>query len=242
MRRSVAWWVLALLLGQLPLSYADPVQQITVASENWTHYTQPDGEGLAWDILRLVYAPAGIELVIHSVPYTRASGLARRGEVDAFAGSYYYEVRQGIFYPQNHYDQDLVAALSLKEAPVPQIQTLQDYRLAWLHGYQFHRYLPTSRNYREISRTSNVLSMLQLRHADYYLDDLTELQQVLMQTTDRDNYRLTPLVKLPVYVGFADTPKGRELAEVFDERMKVLIADGSLRPVFERWKRAYPFD
>ncbi|WXL26534.1 transporter substrate-binding domain-containing protein [Ectopseudomonas mendocina] len=242
MGRGLVWLVLTLAVWQFPFAHANTREQINVASEHWPDYTQSDGQGLAWDILRLVYGPLDIELVVHSVPHTRAMGLAKRGELDAFAGSYLYEVRKGIHYPEMYYDFDVVAALGLKSSPVPELETLKDYRLAWPRGYQYQRYLPATGIYREISRSSNVLSMLEMRHTDFFLDDLSELEHVLAEASDRSRYKVTPLIRLPVYVGFSDTPKGKRLADVFDQRMKVLIADGSLRPVFKRWKQMYPFD
>jgi polar amino acid transport system substrate-binding protein len=242
MGRSFTWLVLALAVLWVPLSNATAREQIRVASENWKYYTQPDGQGLVWDILRLVYQPVGVDLIIQSVPHTRAAGLARRGEVDAFAGSYRYEVGQGIFYPEKHYDIDVVSAMGLRGSVIPTLKTLQEFRLAWRHGYEFQRYLPISKNYRQVSENSNVLSMLEQHRADYYLDDLSELEHILEQVPDRAQYQVTPLVDLPVYLGFTDNPRGKQLAELFDERMKVLLANGSLRPVFHLWKQRYPFD
>lgn len=54
-----------------------------MVSETWTRYTQEDGRGVAWDLLRAVYEPAGVRLRIANEPYTRAVGLVLRGEADA---------------------------------------------------------------------------------------------------------------------------------------------------------------
>jgi polar amino acid transport system substrate-binding protein len=29
---------------------------------------------------------------------------------------------------------------------------------------------------------------------------------------------------------------------LFDKRMNELVADGSLRPIYQRWQQPYPFD
>ncbi len=59
-----------------------------MVSEIWTRYTQEDGRGVAWDLLRAVYEPAGVRLRIANEPYTRAVGLVLRGEADAWVGAY----------------------------------------------------------------------------------------------------------------------------------------------------------
>ena len=57
--------------------------EIRLASEIWEAYTEADGTGLGWDVMREVFEPAGVRLDIHSVPYTRSVGLVQRGEADA---------------------------------------------------------------------------------------------------------------------------------------------------------------
>ena len=223
------------------VSASEP-QQIRIASEVWEGHTHADGSGLAWDIFRAVYEPAGMQLSIQSVPYTRSIGLVQRGAADAWAGSYLNEVEQGVFYPHWNYDADQIAALGLQDKPIPNIDSIGDYRLAWLRGYEYQRYLPNLRQYREVLRRNGILGMLEVGHADFYLDALTEIEGVLSAAKQPARYRVTPLTKLPIYLGFADTPRGRSLAELFDKRMDSLVADGSLRPIFKRWQQPYPFD
>lgn len=45
--------------------------KVMLASEQWNDYTNKDGSGLAWDVLRQVFEPAGITVQTRSVPYTR---------------------------------------------------------------------------------------------------------------------------------------------------------------------------
>ena len=61
--------------------------KIMLASEAWDDYTNADGSGLAWDVLRQVFEPVGITLQTRIEPYTRSVGLAQRGEVDGWVGS-----------------------------------------------------------------------------------------------------------------------------------------------------------
>ncbi|MDP2441595.1 ABC transporter substrate-binding protein [Rhodoferax sp.] len=220
---------------------AEPTQ-IRIASETWEGHTHADGSGMAWEIFRAVFEPAGVQLDIQSVPYTRSIGLVQRGAADAWAGSYLNEVVQGVFYPRWHYDADQIAALGLRGNPILTLESLGEYRLVWMRGYEYQRYLPNLRQYREVQRRSGILGMLDMGHADFYLDALTEVEDVLSTTSQPDRYRVTQLTKLPIYLGFADTPRGRTLAELFDTRMNSLVADGSLRPIFQRWQQPYPFD
>ncbi|MDM8348019.1 transporter substrate-binding domain-containing protein [Pseudomonas sp. sp1636] len=239
-------WGLAALLAVLSCSvaYAEAVlpQDIRLASDVWKDHTQADGTGLAWDILRQVFEPEGIKLVIQSVPYTRSIGLVQRGEADAWVGSYHNEVDEGVLYPRWHYDSDPISALGSVEQPVPTLATLGEFRLVWVRGYEYQRYLPNLTRFREVQRQSDILNMLNLGRTDFYIDARDEVDELLAAASDPARYRITALTRLPLYLGFADNPRGRALAQVYDRRMTELVQLQRLRPLFERWQQPYPFD
>ena len=216
--------------------------EIRLASEVWEAYTEADGTGLGWDVMREVFEPAGVRLDIYSVPYTRAVGLVQRGEADAWLGSYRDEVEEQVLYPTYHYDRDQIVALGLKDTPVPTLDSLGAFRLVWVRGYGYEEYLPNVRDYREVQRRVGILGMLDQGRTDFYLDAQDEVTFILRDARVPSRYRVYPLTELPLYLGFGDNPRGRALANLFDKRMDMLVADGSLRPIFQRWKQSYPFD
>lgn len=235
--------LLGMLCAVALLAQADqaPVPgKITLASEEWNDYTNKDGSGLAWDVLRQVFEPAGITLQTRSEPYTRSVGLAQRGEVDGWVGSYRDEA-SGVLYPYWHFDSDHIYALGLATTPTPSLATLGNYRLAWVRGYKYEEYLPNLHHFNQIERRDGILPMLQHARADFYIDSLTEARYVLGQAHDPSQFRLTPIAELPLYIGFADTERGRALMAVYDQRMAALVKSGELKPIFEHWKQPYPF-
>ncbi|KAF0867085.1 ABC transporter substrate-binding protein [Pseudomonas sp. LD120] len=216
-------------------------QQIRIASEEWSGYTEANGEGLAWDILREIFEPQGVKIERSSVPYTRSVGLVQRGEVDAQVGSYHNE-SQGVLYPRWNYDTDHIYSLGLASAPELSLANLDHYRLVWVRGYKYQDYLPNVRRYNEIRRRVGILPMLLYGRADYYIDAQTEIRYVLGQAQDPSLFKCTHLAELPLYLGFADNPRGRALLSLYDRRMGHLVKTGALRPIFLRWKQRYPFD
>jgi hypothetical protein len=213
---------------------------IHLASEAWKDFTDADGQGLAWDVLREVFEPAGVKLAIRIEPYTRATGLAQRGEVDACVGAYRDEVSD-VLYPRWNFDSDPIYALGLASNPAPTLQTLGNYRLAWVRGYKYQAYLPTVQRYDEVVRRTGILSMLTHHRADYYIDALTEVDYIVSEAKDPSQFRRTHIADLPLYLCFADTLRARTLMALFDQRMDVLVKNGRLKPIFERWKQPYPF-
>ena len=237
----VCWLALLLCLGW-PIAQAGQAlpAEVKLVSEHWVGHTNKDGSGLAWDLLRQVFEPAGITVHIRSVPYTRSVGLAQRGEVDGCVGTYRDEA-SGVLYPRRNFDADHVYALGLATAPTPTLATLGNYRLAWVRGYKYEEYLPTVRRFNQIERRSGILPMLQHGRADFYIDALTEAKYVLSQAQDPALFKLTHIAELPLYVGFADTARGRALMAMYDQRLGILVQTGELKAIFERWKQPYPF-
>lgn len=242
MRHYRCWIMWVVMSVVCALAHADEPAQVRVVAEVWPGFTNADGSGVSWDIFRMIYEPVGVKLQTFSEPYTRSIGLVQRGEADAWVGSYRNEVKEGVVYPRWHYDFDQIVALGLSSKPVPTMENLGTFRLAWVRGYEYQQYLPNLQRYREVIRRSGILGMLEQGHADFYLDALDEVQDILDSANEPAQYRMTPLTKLNLYLGFSDTERGRALAELFDQRMDELVANDSLRPIFQRWQQPYPFD
>jgi len=234
--------LLAMMLGLAPWAAAaeGTPKQVHLVSEEWLDYTNADGSGVAWDVLRKVFEPAGVKVVTQSAPYSRAVGLVKRGEADAWVGSYKDENEDNL-YPRWHFDMDHIYALGLASKPVPTLNTVGQYRLAWVRGYDYSSYLPNAKTFREIQRREGILPMLEHDRVDFYIDALTEVDYVLGQSPQPERFRRTHVAELPLYLAFARNDQARALRDLFDRRMDELVRSGELRPIFEHWKQPYPF-
>lgn len=228
------------LLSSAAVAATAAPAQVRLASEQWQDYTEADGTGLAWDVLRQVFEPAGVRVVAQSALYSRAIGLVRRGEADAWVGSYQNESPDNL-YPRWHFDIDHIYALGLAKGPVPTAATIGHYRLAWVRGYDYARYLPNVGDGREVQRREGILPMLEHDRVDFYIDALTEIDYVIGQSDQPQRFRRTHIAELPLYLAFADSDAGRTLRDLFDRRMEQLVRSGELKPIFERWRQPYPF-
>mgnify|MGYP000237450059 CR=1 FL=1 len=241
MRRWLYLILMVVFFSQQLLAAEDvSPSTIHVVSEIWEDYTNADGTGYGWELLRKIFEPAGVTVQIESVPYTRAVGLVQRGEADAWLGAYRDEV-DGVIFPRWHYDADPIVALGLATSPKPSLETLGIYRLIWLRGYDFQDQLANAKTYQEIRQQDTVLEMLKAGRADFYLDVVGVTNAIASKATDPALFQQTELIRLPIYVGFAPNARGRVLAALFDQRMEKLVASGELRPIFEKWNEAYPF-
>ena len=231
----------SLMLSAAQARETTPAAEIRVASEVWEDHSNADGSGLAWDLLRAVFEPVGVKLKITSVPYTRALGLAQRGKVDAVLGLYHHEA-EGVAYPRWPYADDAVVALGLAGAPVPTLQNLANYRLIWIRGYAYQSQIPNLKNFQEVQRRDGIPQMLKQGRADFYIDDDDEVNTLLAATAQPQEFKVTPLQYLPVYLGFAHTEHGRAMQALYEQRMPQLVRSGVLRPIFARYQQHYPYD
>ncbi|MBA6142016.1 ABC transporter substrate-binding protein [Pseudomonas sp. p99-361] len=234
--------LLAMLLSVAPWAVAAEglPKQIQLVSEEWIDYTNADGTGVAWDVLRKVFEPAGVKVVTQSAPYSRAVGLVKRGEADAWVGSYKEENGDNL-YPRWHFDMDHIYALGLASKPVPTSQNVGKYRLAWVRGYDYGSYLPDVHEFREIQRREGILPMLEHDRVDFYIDSQTEVDYVLNQSSQPERFRRTHVAELPLYLAFARNDQAKALRDLFDKRMAELVRSGELKPIFEHWRQPYPF-
>lgn len=234
--------LLAMLLSVAPWAVAAEglPKQIQLVSEEWIDYTNADGTGVAWDVLRKVFEPAGVKVVTQSAPYSRAVGLVKRGEADAWVGSYKEENGDNL-YPRWHFDMDHIYALGLASKPVPTSQNVGKYRLAWVRGYDYGSYLPDVHEFREIQRREGILPMLEHDRVDFYIDSQTEVDYVLNQASQPERFRRTHVAELPLYLAFARNDQAKALRDLFDKRMAELVRTGELKPIFEHWRQPYPF-
>lgn len=92
--------------------------------------------------------------------------------------------------------------------------------------------------------------MLNVDRIDVFLDNNYDLQKTIKISNKElkngnfniNDYNMSELMQLKLYIGFADSPKGRKLAKIFDERIPKLIANGKLKELFKKSNyESFPF-
>lgn len=225
------------------INYAEEVKDINVTSEEWESATQADGSGLYWDILRRVYEPVGIKVNWSIASYSRSVALVRLKRADAWVGSYKDE-EEDVIYPASHFDADDVSALFIQKSDQAWQgeSSLEGKDVAWIKGYELHEYLGVKFNNRELTNRDAVLQLLEIGRLDYFIDARPEINSYFGEALEKDKrFVVETIKKLKLYLGFANTPKGQRLADIFDERFPTLIESGELKPLFEKWGFEYIF-
>jgi len=219
------------------------INEIVFASEQWQNATNADGSGLYWDIFRAVYEPAGIKVSFVIRSYAGAVKMVQMNKADALVGSYKDEV-EGALFPEQHYDTDVVTAL-FKKGSVSQWQgeqSLAGKKCSWIKGYAYDEYLSVPVVKNEFDERKDALRILDMSRVDFYLDAQVDMEDALQQGyIDPQKYDMQTVLKLNLYLAFANTPKGTKLKEIFDERFPILLQSGEIKKLFDKWQFNYNF-
>jgi polar amino acid transport system substrate-binding protein len=221
----------------LPASAADKISEIHIASEEWENATNADGTGLYWDIFRAVYEPAGIKIKQMIRSYSGSVQLVQTKKVDAMVGAYKDEV-EGALFPEWHFGSEFMAVLFKKEtvAQWDGQKTIADKPVGWIKDYGFDEYLEVTVKVNEFDTREDALRVLDKGRIDFFIDayvDLMDLQNQNLVNTEI--YRIEKLVEQNMYLAFADTPQGKELKAIYDERFPELVASGEIKKLYEKY-------
>jgi len=238
---------LALMASVLLASRADAKPDaIQIHTEAWEAYTERDGSGFAWDVIRAVYKPAGIEVDKTYVPYSRAVHNVVNGEADAWIGSYAGENSDAL-YPEWHYDADEIEALYLtgRVSTWGGRETLDGARVGWMRGYAYDKYLDVPVTETILNERERVVDLLERGTLRFWLDAEYEIDHIVDDLTAQRRAKLARghVMTHELYLGFADTERGAALRRVWDERFPELLRQGRIAEIYDKWNIAFwPFE
>ncbi len=222
----------------------DNLGTIRISSEVWKNATESNGRGMYWDLIRRVYEPKGIRVILSTSTYARSVGLMKEGEVDAMVGAYIGEV-QGALYPRWHFDADVVAALYRKGAfHFSGESSFKNKHIASIKGYKLSEYIDPKFKVHEYYDRKQIFELLEEGKIDVFVDALMDIKSELKKGTLSPGQFETGIVKkLKLYIVFTDNARGRYLRSIFDERFERLLIDGEVKQIFEGWSwPTYPFE
>ena len=236
---AVSLVILSALLVR-PLAAAENITEIVLASEEWESATNKDGTGLYWDIFRAVYEPENIQVKTEIRSYSGSVELVKQHKADALVGAYKDEV-EGALFPQAYFGTDVVQAV-FKKGKVPEFkgqETLSGKNVAWIKGYAYNEYLDVPVVKNEFDQRQDALRVLDRDRIDFFLDARAEIREVVAKgLLDTSKYEMVTVLKLNLYLAFANDEKGQKLKEIFDARFPQLVASGEIKKLYDKWNAA----
>ncbi|MBN2651248.1 MAG: transporter substrate-binding domain-containing protein [Spirochaetales bacterium] len=231
--------VFLLIFSVCATSFCGASNVISVATPQWDGTTNSDGTGLFFDILRAVYEPVGYRLDIQFMPWKRALTLVQVAEADLIIGFYYNESDLYRFcYPKWPFKIEETVAVFKKERVKNWngISTLHGQSVLWPRGYNYHLFLgDVVPKWSEVECSQQGLKMIEVDRALFFLDASDDLLIAFEKLGfSREIYAIEVILSENLYYAFTLSPRGQKLADLYDQRIQVLIKSGELKKIFEK--------
>ncbi|MCR8922793.1 transporter substrate-binding domain-containing protein [Dasania sp. GY-MA-18] len=206
-------------------------QQITVATDEWQHYTHKDGSGYYLDLLNSIYQAHNITVNVKFVPFQRSIAMVSNGKADMMLGAYKDDKISG------HYSARALSAHRVDAALSPDlasnwqgVSSLAGKKVGALKGYALDQYIDVAMEYKEVSKLSSLLKMLDAGRLDAVISDEDEIKKAEMTNKKSGNYVIkTSIINNTTYAVFADNIKGKAMLTLFNEGMEKLHQNGQLK-------------
>jgi ABC-type amino acid transport substrate-binding protein len=228
----------------VPCRAQESIAAIRVVSPAWDTFTNADGTGLYFDLLRAVFQDLyGIEVEHQFVPSLRATHLVRENEADmmvckarvdpplSMARIPMYENAYAVFYDSGNV------------GPWQGRESMTGRSVVWRIGYYDQRYIPEGMQTKEVKTGTSALGMVILGRADFYLDDPVLIRESIARTDltfDRERFRIEPVGFRSYHPVLLPTARGRTIMDLYDQGMLRLYDAGALGAIYAKWGHPVP--
>ena len=229
---------LFIIFIQFQLFATQAPKEIFIVTESWEDLTNGDGSGLYFDLIRMIYEPAGISVKIKIYPYNRSSMMVEKKLADAWLGSYIDEEDYAI-YPKYYFDHDIVTAM-YKKKKFPNFEglnSLKDKNVCWVRGYDYDEYINIPIKKHERNDRKSILQSLEKDRFDIFLDAKFDMTDAIEKFKfDTLEYGFNEIFKFKLYPAFRDDERGKLFRDIWDKNFKVILDDGSLKKLYIKHK------
>ena len=209
-------------------------ETLTVATDVWEDYSNEDGTGYYTDLLKAIYEPQGINVVIKYVPYMRSVEMIANKKADVMLGAYEGEDIEGT-YAKYPIEMDVVdAAVSPELAASWQgVNSLTGKKVGAVRGNEFSEYTEVDMKYREVSNLRSLLKMLNHKRIDAVLDYEPDILSAEKTTGEQSRFEIkTEVLVNPSFFVFANSKKGEKMRKIFDEYYIKLYKSGQVKKLY----------
>lgn len=214
------------------------IKTINVVAPLWEDYTNQDGTGMYWDILRSMYANENINLKPSTVPWNRAMKMVTKYQTyNAIVGEY-LDTEEALIFPKYPIDVEYMSVLTKKSTGTWNgLSSLTGKRVGWLKDYDVIIEEQRGFTLREYRTTEQGLEMLNAGELDYIIDEWDELAIALKdKNLAIEHYHMNDMPEgTDVYVAFADNEISRVLIEVYNEQAEAMVKSGKMQEIYKKW-------
>ncbi len=227
----------------LPFPINAAEKSILIVCTEWPGYTNPDGTGIYWDLVKAVYDPLGFKVHTKIVPWKRAELMVENKHADALIGDYYYPQKDGKerLYPKWHLSvEDPLSAIFKKGLhKIESFNSMNGKSIIWMRGYDFDKIFlkDIPHKMHEIDSTEKGLNLIMHDRYDVFLDYHANIKNVSKKIDIDFSLLETVIIKLgsKLYLNFSNTENSKKLIGFYDKRIPELLKSGELEKVFTKY-------
>lgn len=237
---TVSLICLLLLPSHLPANPAQLVESpevVTIATDSWLGYTNRDGSGYYFDILKRVFPEKEWQLQIDIVPFSRVRYLVDHNRTDMALGFYSGDTAKALY---SHYpvEVDSVDAAITPEMAViwKGAESLSHKKVQALLAYRYDEFISVPMYYEESSNLLEMMNRVNRGQVDAVLDyKPVMLTMVPKLNQPRQFVIIENVFRTEIYFVFSDNERGAKLKRHFDSELKKLIDSGELDELFRHY-------
>lgn len=215
------------------------IKSVAIVAPEWEGYSNRDGTGLYWDILRNVYEPIGIKVKHKTVPWNRAMKMVSKYRVFNGIIGEYKETEEQVIFPNYPIDVEYLSVLS-KSDPSTRFNdnsSLSGKRVGWIKDYELIPEDKRDFTLKEFRSIEQGIQMLVDGQLDFVIDEWDEVAAGMAKLNlSTQEYSLDNMPEgTDVFVAFSIDDLSRELINIYNERIEELVASGEMRKIYEKW-------
>jgi polar amino acid transport system substrate-binding protein len=210
--------------------------ELLIVTPVWKTFTEENGSGFYFDLMRLVYEPEGIAISYQITPWARSAILIQNKQADAMLGSYKQQQEVYLYPTKPIWIDHSAVAFKRDKVKWTGTSSLSGKSVGWIRGYEYDSFLDVNMNIQKLINNQQAWKMLSLDRLDFYIDSITDLQIYLKENQlDEKDYALENILIKNMYIRFARTDKGKRFVDIYDQRIIQLQKSGQLKQLYRKW-------
>lgn len=204
-----------------------PAKELTIGVPEWQGYTNADGSGIYFDLIRSTFPDDSFNIKIDS--YNRTLANFHKNKLDIVVGVFREDIQQGIF-PHWFLDTEAptTAFYDPQQTQLTHLSDLEDLTVSWLRGYKFNNFIPYVTSPYLVNTLATGFELVAKNRVNVFIDYPYNVPEKYQQ-------KLSQLEVVPsrhVYLVFKNDSSGQQLANQYDKMMLTLRDSGALADIF----------
>ncbi len=205
--------------------------EVSATAGYWRRYTNLNGSGAYWEIVKRIFGPVSDELELNANTYQRAIlGLSEQ-RFDILVGTYAGHQPSNAIASEVHFDYDRpLYAFTLDDEAMERLKAgILKRPVCHVAGYGYHEFLPKGLSYYHANNSLDCFAMLD---KGTRIGAVVNYRENMPDWMDYPYKQLLLHSSLPIHMAFQDTPRGREMKAWFDVRMREMVASGEIAEIY----------